>query len=151
MDKLIDKFYNGSMSNFGFGTLGSKGPSLLNHKVMTPKPAHSKYNNQQSTFNPDKSQINNNPMNSRYNASQTLFQNPVPKTQYSIGLNAPVISQPLNAKTLTIPYHPPGYENNPNNPYETTKKYFKPEILKVHMLEQKIKEMENKNKEDKGV
>ena len=149
MDKLIDKFYNGSMSNFGFGTIGSKGPTLLNHKVMTPKQTHSKYNNQQTIFNPNKSQISNNPMNSRYNANQTLFNNPVPKTQYSIGLNVPTVTGPINTKGLTIPYQPTRYENNPQNTFETTKKYFKPEILKVHMLEQKIKEMENQNKEDK--
>ena len=151
MDKLVDKFYNGSMSNFGFGTLGSKVPSLINHKVMTPKPDPSRYNNNpnQTIFNPNKSQ-NNISNNSLYNPNQTvLFNNPVPKTQYSIGLQVPTVTGPLTTKTLTIPYQSPSYENNTQNPFEPTKKYFKPEILKVHMLEQKIKEMENKNNEDK--
>ena len=38
MDKLIDKFYNGSMHKFGFGTVGSIQPNTHNHKVMTPRP-----------------------------------------------------------------------------------------------------------------
>jgi len=106
MDKLIDKFYNGSMSNFGFGTLGSKSPSLIHNKVMTPKPDPSKYNNRQTILNPNKSQNSNNILNSRYNASQTLFNNPIPKTQYSIGLQVPTTSDPLITKALTIPYQP---------------------------------------------
>ena len=148
MDKLIDKFYNGNMSNFGFGTLGSKGPSLINNKVMTPKPTSSKYNNERTIFNPNKSQNSVNNMNSRYNPNQTLLNSPVPKTQYSIGLKVPTVSEPLTTKALTIPYKSP-FDNNVQNPFEPTKKYFKPEILKVHMLEQKIKEMDEKNKADK--
>jgi hypothetical protein len=88
-------------------------------------------------------------LNSRYNPSQTLFNNPVPKTQYSVGLQVPTVSDPLLTRGLTIPFRPPEYNETPQNPYDTTKKYFKPEILKVHMLEQKIKEMDEKNKEDK--
>ena len=149
MDKLIDKFYNGSMSNFGFGTLGLKGPSLINNKVMTPKPEPTKYNNRQTIFNPNKSINSNNNLNSRYNGNQSLFNSPVPKTQYSMGLQAPTISDPLTTKALTIPYQSPGFENTVQNPFDSTKKYFKPEILKVHMLEQKIKEMDEKNKADK--
>ena len=148
MDRIIDKFYNGSMSNFGFGTIGSKGPNLYTHKVMTPKPDPTKYTNNQSLFNPNKSQNGINNINTKYNASQTLFNNPVPKTQYSIGLQAPTVSDPLLTKALTIPFQPTQYDA-PQNPYEPTKRYFKPEILKVQMLEQKIKEMEEKNKEDK--
>ena len=150
MDRIIDKFYNGSMSsNFGFGTIGSKGPNIYTHKVMTPKPDPTKYTNNQTLFNANKSQVNINNLNSRYNASQTLFNNPVPKTQYSVGLQVPTTADPLLTRGVTIPFQPPGYTETPQNPYEPTKKYFKPEILKVHMLEQKIKEMEEKNKEDK--
>ena len=150
MDRIIDKFYNGSMSsNFGFGTIGSKGPNIYTHKVMTPKPDPTKYTNNQTLFNANKSQVNINNLNSRYNASQTLFNNPVPKTQYSVGLQVPTVSDPLLTRGVTIPFQPPGYNETPQNPYESTKKYFKPEILKVHMLEQKIKEMDEKNKEDK--
>ena len=109
MDKLIDKFYNGSMSNLGFGAIGSKGPSLLNYKVMTPKTDPKKTINNQTIFNPNKSLNNiNNNMNSRYNGSQTLFNNPVPKTQYSIGLQAQTTSDPLVNKALTIPYQSSG-------------------------------------------
>ena len=148
MEKVIDKFYNGNMSNFGFGTLGLKGPNITNNKVMTPKSIPSKNNNRQTIFNPNKSLNSINILNSRYNASQTLFNNPVPKTQYSIGLQVPTTSDPLTAKALTIPYQPP-LNNTTQNLFEPTKKYFKPEILKVHMLEQKIKEMEENHKADK--
>lgn len=44
MDKLIDKFYNGSMHKFGFGTVGSINPNGLNNKVMTPRPTKINYN-----------------------------------------------------------------------------------------------------------
>ena len=149
MDKLIDKFYNGSMSKFGFGTVGSMNPNTLNNKVMTPRPQQIKYNNtNRSLFNQNRSQNNIN--NNRYNGSQTLFNNPVPKTQYSIGLKVPTTSDPLLTKTVTIPnINQTDYNNRNMAENGLTKRFFKPEILKVHMLEQKIKEMEDKNKEDK--
>ena len=147
MDKLIDKFYNGSMHKFGFGTVGSINPNGLNNKVMTPRPTKINYNaTNQSILNQNRSQNNIN--NNRYNGSQTVFNNPVPKTQYSMGLNAPTISGPLT-KTLTIPYKQTQYSNLETVPNGQTKRYFKPEILKVQMLEQKIKEIEEKSKEDK--
>ena len=147
MDKLIDKFYNGSMHKFGFGTVGSINPNGLNNKVMTPRPTKINYNStNQTILNQNRSQNNIN--NNRYNGSQTVFNNPVPKTQYSMGLNAPTISGPLT-KTLTIPYKQTQYSNLETVPNGQTKRYFKPEILKVQMLEQKIKEIEEKSKEDK--
>ena len=149
MDKLIDKFYNGNMSSFGFGTLNSKSPNILTHKVMTPKIDTSNYSNKQSSFYPNKSLNTINNRNSRYEASQTQFNMPVPKTQYSMGLQVPTVPGQITNKTLTLPYQSPGYENSTQNQFQPTKKYFKPEILKVHMLEQKIKEMEMKNEEDK--
>ena len=60
MDKLIDKFYNGSMHKFGFGTLNSVNTNALNHKVMTPRPMQIKYNNNQTLLNQNRSQNNNN-------------------------------------------------------------------------------------------
>ena len=131
MDRLIDKFYNGSMSTFGFGTLGNgRTPNITTNKISTPKP-----NSQNSIYN-------------NYNNKNTIYS--VPKTQYSMGLNAPVVSNPLITQSITLPYRP-NYSNYNDTQMQTqtTKKYFKPEILKVQMLEQKIKEMEEKNKEDK--
>ena len=139
MEKIIDRFYNGSMSNFGFGTLSNgKIPSVLTtNKIFTPKQTHqnSIYQNR-----PINSAYNNN-----YNSKNTLYS--LPKTQYSMGLNVPTVSGPLNTQAVTLP-NLPNY-NDTLTQTQTTKKYFKPEILKVHMLEQKIKEMEEKNKEDK--
>ena len=150
MDKLIDKFYNGSMHKFGFGTVGSIQPNVPSHKVMTPRPTKINYNSKNQTLlNQNRSQNNINNINSRYNGSQTVFNNPVPKTQYSMGLNVPTISEPLNTKTLTIPFKQPEYNGVETVPNGQTKRYFKPEILKVQMLEQKIKEIEEKSKADK--
>ena len=146
MDKLIDKFYNGSMHKFGFGTVNSVNTNALNHKVMTPRPMQIKYNNNQTLLNQNRSQNN---INTRYNVSQTLFNNPVPKTQYSIGLNVPTTSDPLITKGLTLPYKKTEYNGLETVPNGQTKRYFKPEILKVQMLEQKIKEIEEKSKADK--
>ena len=146
MDKLIDKFYNGSMHKFGFGTLNSINTNVLNHKVMTPRPTQIKYNNNQTLLNQTRSQNN---INTRYNDSQTLFNNPVPKTQYSMGLNVPTTSDPLITKGLTLPYKKTEYNGLETVPNGQTKRYFKPEILKVQMLEQKIKEIEEKSKADK--
>ena len=59
MDKLIDKFYNGSMHKFGFGTVGSINPNGLNNKVMTPRPTKINYNsNNQTILNQNRSQNN---------------------------------------------------------------------------------------------
>ena len=149
MDKLVDKFYNGNISKFGFGTVGSINSNILNHKVMTPRPIKIKYNNNQTLLNQNKSQNNINNANTRYNGNQTLFNNPVPKTQYSMGLQVPTLSDPLITKGITMPFRPNEYNNTETVPNGQTKRYFKPEILKVHMLEQKIKEIEEKNKADK--
>ena len=149
MDKLIDKFYNGSMHKFGFGTVGSINSNLPSHKVMTPRPTQIKYNNNPTLLNQNRSQNNINNINTRYNGSQTLFNNPVPKTQYSMGLNVPTTSDPLITRGLTLPYKKTEYNGLETVPNGQTKRYFKPEILKVQMLEQKIKEIEEKSKADK--
>ena len=149
MDKLVDKFYNGNINKFGFGTVGSIKPNIMNHKVMTPRPIQIKYNNNQTLLNQNRSQNTINNINSRYNGNQTLFNNPVPKTQYSMGLQVPTTSQPLTTKALTLPYKQTEYNGIETVPNGQTKRYFKPEILKVQMLEQKIKEIEEKNKADK--
>ena len=150
MDKLIDKFYNGSMHRFGFGTVGSINSNIMNHKVMTPRPSKINYNQgNQTMLNQNHSQNNINSYNTRYNGSKTLFNNPVPKTQYSMGLQVPTTSDPLITKNLIIPYKKTEYNGMETVPNGQTKRYFKPEILKVQMLEQKIKEIEEKSKEDK--
>ena len=150
MDKLIDKFYNGSMHKFGFGTVGSINSNIMNHKVMTPRPTKINYNQgNQSILNQNRSQNNINSYNTRYNGSKTLFNHPVPKTQYSMGMQVPTISEPLTTKNLIIPYKKTEYNGMETVPNGQTKRYFKPEILKVQMLEQKIKEIEEKSKEDK--
>ena len=150
MDKLIDKFYNGSMHKFGFGTVGSIQPNTLNHKVMTPRPKIMNSNpKNQTLLNKNRTQNNINTINSLYNKSKTVFNEPIPKTQYSMGLNAPTISDPLTTKGLTIPYKQPQYNGMETVSNGQTKRYFKPEILKVQMLEQKIKEIEQNCKNDK--
>ena len=96
---------------------------------MTPKPDLNKYTNNQTIFNQNKSLNNINNINSRYNASQTLFNNPVPKTQYSIGLQVPTVSDPLQTRALTIPFQSSVYDNSPQNPFEP-KNFFL--FLKLH-------------------
>jgi len=149
MDKLVDKFYNGNLHKFGFGTVGSIKQNIMNHKVMTPRPIQIKYNNNQTLLNQNRSQNNINNINKRYTGNQTLFNNPVPKTQYSMGLQVPTTSEPFTTKALTLPFKQTEYNGMETVPNGQTKRYFKPEILKVQMLEQKIKEIEEKSKADK--
>ena len=61
MDRLIDKFYNGSTYKFGFGTVGSINPNGLNNKVMTPRPVKINYNDKNQTLlSQNRSQNNTN-------------------------------------------------------------------------------------------
>ena len=100
MEKVIDQFYNGSIQNGGYKR------KLTSNKFSSPNLLENKYN---------RINTNNNPYNQRYENGQRIFENnPVPRTQYSMGLRVPTIrgNPPLN-QTITNPF------KSEENPYST--------------------------------
>ena len=72
MDKIIDKFYNGSIQNNGYNK-----PRLTSNKFSSPNLLENKYN---------RINLNNN-YNQRYTNGQRIMANsPIPKTNYSMRL-----------------------------------------------------------------
>ena len=130
MDKIIEKFYNGSIPNGGYNK-----PRLTSNKFSSPNLLENRYNRTNE----------NNKYNLRYSNGQKIMENaPVPRTQYSMGLNS-----------LTIKGNPPFYRSAVNpyrvdeDPYSTLTKNFKPNKLKLSILDYRIKEMEDENKRNK--
>ena len=125
MDKIIDKFYNGSIQNNGYNK------SLTSNKFSSPNLLENKYN-----------RTNN--YNQRYNNGQRIMANsPIPRTQYSMGLQAPtIIGRPPTTNNITIPYQR-------INPYSTLKKNYPENIFKMNILNNRIKQLEEENKKDK--
>ena len=127
MDKILDKFYNGSITNNQFPTSFH---GLKSNKFSSPNLlGNSKYN-----INTQFPKISNN--NSRYIP-------PMPRTNFSNGLQAPIVSElPTMYKSTTIPFSPAPPA------YSAIKKNYEPNEIKIHLLESRIKEVENQNKED---
>ena len=124
MDKIVDKFYNGSIQNGGFK------PRLTSNKFSSPNLLENKYNRQ-----------NGSSYNQRYNNGQQIIENaPVPRTQYSIGLRVPTIrgNPPLNP-SITNPF------KSSENPYSTLQKNYGPNQYKLSILNNRIREMEDEN------
>ena len=125
MDKIIDKFYNGSIQNNGYNK-----SRLTNNKFSSPNLLENRYN-----------RTNN--YNQRYNNGQRIMANsPIPRTQYSMGLQAPTITGRPPSHYTTIPYET-------INPYSTLQKNYPNNILKMNILDTKIKQLEEENKRDR--
>ena len=130
MEKVIDQFYNGSIQNGGYKR------KLTSNKFSSPNLLENKYN---------RINTNNNPYNQRYENGQRIFENnPVPRTQYSMGLRVPTIrgNPPLN-QTITNPF------KSEENPYSTINRNYSPNKLKLELLNNKIKVMEDENYRNK--
>ena len=128
MENIINQFYNGSVQNGGYK------PKLTSNKFSSPNLLQNKYN-----------RTNNNPYNQRYeNGQRILENNPVPRTQYSMGLNVPTIrgNPPLN-KSITNPF------KTAENPYSTIERNYSPDKLKLEILNNKIRVMEDENYRNK--
>ena len=126
MDKIIDKFYNGSIQNNGYNK-----SRLTSNKFSSPNLLENKYNR------------NNNIYNQRYNNGQRIMENsPIPRTQYSMGLNVPTITGRPPTTNYTIPYQT-------INPYSNIKKNYPENIFKMNILNNKIQQLEEENKRDK--
>ena len=119
MENVVNKFYTGGMTNFGFGTWNSLRP------------------------NPKKNINNNYNNNMEINAPGPNFLKTV--RPLSTGV------EPIPKTLLSMN----NYNNNSNyNPYNsnyqpTGKTYLSPDVLKMQMLEQKIKQLELQNEDDK--
>ena len=128
MDKIIDTFYNGSIN-------GYHKSKLTSNKFSSPNLLENKYN-----------RINyNNNDNQRYKNGQRIMNTPIPKTNYSIGLNAPTITgRPPMCQSTTLPF-----QNDGANTYSFLQKNYPDNILKMNTLDTRIKQMEEENKRDK--
>ena len=123
MDKIIDTFYNSSINNNGYHK-----SRLTSNKFSSPNLLENRYN---------RNNYNNND-NQRYKNGQRIMNTPIPKTNYSIGLNVP------HPPSTTIPF-----QNNDVNTYSFLQKNYPDNILKMNILDTRIKQMEDENKRDK--
>ena len=123
MYKIVDKFYNGSIQNNTYNK-----PRLTSNKFSSPNLLENRYN-----------------INKRYENGQRIIENsPIPKTQYSMGLNVPTMrGGPPLYSTITNPF------KRQEEPYSTLKRNYEPDILKMNILDNKIKVMEEENKRNK--
>ena len=123
MDKIVDKFYNESIQNGS-----NQKPRLTSNKFSSPNLLGNRYN-----------------VNKRYDNGQRIIENsPVPRTQYSMGLNAPTMpGNPPLFSTVTNPF------KKVENPYSTLRRNYEPDVLKMNILDNRIKEMEEENKRNK--
>ena len=130
MDKIIDTFYNGSIRNNGYNK-----SRLTSNKFSSPNLLENRYNRINLNIND----------NQRYKNGQRIMNTPIPRTNYSMGLNVPTITghPPMNQST-TLPY-----PNNDTNTYSFLQKNYPDNILKMHILDNRIKQMEDENKRDK--
>ena len=129
MDGIIDKFYNQSLK--------PNNKSLLtNNKFSSPNLLGNKY----SINN-----LNDDNKNKRYNNKEgTIMSSPMPKTTYSMGLQAPTVrGSPPSAYSTTVPYR---IKNE--NDYSNLQKNYTPNIFKLNTLNNRIKQLEEDNKRD---
>ena len=121
MNVIIDKFYNESIDNI------YNRPRLTKNNFSSPNLLQDKYSN----------------INLRYNNGRNTFQNrPVPRTNFSMGLQAPTITgHPPFTHSTTIPFV--------TDPYSTIQKNYPDNVFKMHILENRINQMEEENKRDK--
>ena len=129
MENIVSKFYNQSIENGGV-----RQPKLTSNKFSSPNLLDNRYN-----------RTIGNPYNNRYNNGQRIMENaPVPRTQYSMGLNVPTIrgSPPLY-QSVTNPFR------EMENPYSTLNKNYSPNKYKLNILDNRIREMEDENKRNK--
>ncbi len=114
MDTIIDTFYNDSLYKYK--------PRLTNNKSSTPNLFE---NRLYKTNLNDGFQINKR-------------ANPIPKTNYSMGLHVPTIrGHPPTNNSIAIPYP------NPTRSYSTIRKNLEPESIKFHILNDRIKNLED--------
>ncbi len=127
MDKVVNKFYTGNMTNFGFGTWNSI-------------PSYPKKNNNNNFDRTMQVSVPAAPALNYLNTVRPLSQiNPMPKTLLS--MNNSNYNNNYNNSNYNIPYN-----NNYDNYHQS---YLSPENLKMQMLEQKIKNLEMQNEDDK--
>ena len=126
MDKIIDKFYNGSVQTIQNG--GYEKPRLTSNIYSSPNLLENKYN-----------RTIGNTYNQRYSNGQRIMENaPIPRTQYSMGLNAPTIrGNPPISQSMTNPFR------SIENPYSTIRHNYEPNQLKMNLLNNRIREMED--------
>lgn len=124
MDKILDKFYNGSIQKVGYNK-----PRLTSNKFSAPNLLENRYNS------------NGNTNNLRYSNGQRIIENsPVPRTHYSMGLQVPTIrGNPPLSQSVTNPFL------SMNNPYSTIQHNYEPNKLKLNILDNRIREMEEEN------
>ena len=126
MNKIIDTFYNGSLQNNNYTK-----HKLTNNKFSSPNLLENRYNK-------------NNNYNQRYENGQRIMNNsPMPRTQYSMGLQVPTITgrSPVTHYS-TLPYQT-------INPYSTLKKNYSENIFKLNILNNRINQLEEENKRDR--
>ena len=129
MDKIIDKFYNGSVQNGAYNK-----PTLTSNKFSSPNLLENKYN-----------RTSGSKYNYRYDNGQKIMENsPVPRTQYSMGLRVPTIrgNPPFN-QSITNPFR------SMENPYSTLRKNYNTNQLRLNLLNNRIREMEDENTRNK--
>ena len=127
MDKIVNKFYTGNMTNFGFGTWNSI-------------PSFPKKNNDNNFDRTMQVSVPSAPALNYLNTVRPLSQiNPMPKTLLSMN-NSNYNNNNYNNSNYNLPYN--NYDNNRQS-------YLSPENLKMQMLEQKIKNLEMQNEDDK--
>ena len=126
MDKIIDTFYNGSIQNNNYNK-----SRLKSNKFSSPNLLENKYNR-------------NNNYSQRYeNGQRIMLNSPVPRTQYSMGLQAPTITgRPPTTHYSSVPYQTV-------NPYSTLKKNYPENIFKMNILNNRIQQLEEENKRDR--
>ena len=130
MDKIIEKFYNGSVPNGSYYK-----PKLTSNKFSSPNLLENRYNRNNE----------NDKYNLRYSNGQKIMENaPVPRTQYSMGLNTLTIrGNPPMSQSITNPF------KEPEEPYSTLTKNYTPNKFKLSILDNRIREMEDENKRNK--
>ncbi|MCQ2815758.1 MAG: hypothetical protein MJ252_00680 [archaeon] len=140
---MNNKFFVGNINQFGFGTwnagglMGLKAPRINNKPNLFPKGTSFNQTlppgNMQSTSAPKINDVSpyipRTPIQPKYNAPKSI--------PFSQSMNFP--------KRQDVPYIKPNDVMN-----NTNKKYYEPEMLKLQILENKIKDMENETKRNKN-
>ena len=125
MENVVNKFYTGGMTNFGFGTWNSLRPTTRKNINNTQ---NNNYNNMREIPAPGPSFL-------KTVRPLSTGMEPIPKTLLSMNN--------YNNNSNYNPYNS-NYQNQP-----TGKTFLSPDVLKMQMLEQKIKQLELQNEDDK--
>jgi len=130
MENIVNKFYTGGMTNFGFGTWNSL------------RPTTKKYinNNQNTNYNTTIENSAPGPNFLKTVRPLSTGIDPIPKTLLSMNN---YYNNNSNYNSNYNPYNS-NYQNQP-----TGKTFLSPDVLKMQMLEQKIKQLELQNEDDK--